>query len=65
MKNKSGNKRGLHGKQGRKKKEDPRNININIRLNESEKLCYDYICKRLGLSQADTLVFLSNLYNEV
>ena len=50
--------RGRHGNCGRKKKEDPRNKNINIRMNASEKIRFDNACKVSGLSQADYLMSL-------
>jgi hypothetical protein len=60
MKNKSGNKRGLHGNQGTKKKADPRNNRINIRFNNQELEAFNQHWRDSGLSQRKFILFLLN-----
>jgi len=49
--------------QGRKKKEDPRTKNLNIRINDKEYNYFEETRKMLVLSQADFIQFLLDFYN--
>lgn len=52
----------MHGNQGRKPKEDPRVKPVNIRLNSEEKARFDAVRKAAGMSQADFVMHLINIY---
>lgn len=53
---------GLHGNQGRKPKDDPRVNPVNIRLNSEEKAKFDAVLEAAGMSQADFVMHLINIY---
>jgi hypothetical protein len=54
--------RGRHGNCGRKKIADPRINSVNIRLNNAEKLKFEWACNDTCLSQADFIMMLVDLY---
>ena len=51
-----------HVNAGRKKKDDPRNNNVNIRLNDSEKEKFNTACQRSGMSQSN---FIMSFVNQI
>ena len=62
--NKAGNKRGLHGNQGAKKKADPRVHNLNIRFNDEEIEIFNQHWQASGLNQRKFILFLLSKYKK-